>query len=462
MFTTFQEVFKFYTKSEVYPEIIDYLKGRWAAIEASSTEKRIFIRYAHRNGPPLRIESKDDLVKYLMRFKGLRPRTIYGSINIYRKLLSRDDTEDFSNIVFTTPIIDIDFSLDELDLGKKVLRELVDVIEGLGIVRSLYIKFSGRGFHIHIHEKSISEDIRSKYHPLDIAYSVVEYILRNGLKRISPIINESKNIDRPLKVENKIDVQRVFTVPLSFHRLVNYVNICFKPDEVDEFDLSWADPSSLHHNRNWRLYSEGEADSLALEALKEVGGYIVKKMKGEKSSVITTALESHRRRVKVGRGKIGRFQVMALLQAARYYILRGDIDKAKSFGLNRAIFYAWAKHHRPKYGISKYGMMRRQMGIKPEELPHEMLGDEMAFMSDDGWFMIGDQVQRPVDYDRQVEKKIEFIVPYELAWEAALKYLKKFPRETLERQQEFFKEVYEPVRDNFIELIIKYMEEDNQ
>jgi len=34
---------------------------------------------------------------------------------------------------------------------------------------------------------------------------------------------------------------------------------------------------------------------------------------------------------------------MALLQAARYYLLTGDLEKAYSFGLNRAIFYAWAK-----------------------------------------------------------------------------------------------------------------------
>ncbi|MFZ8800630.1 MAG: hypothetical protein ACO2ON_00390 [Candidatus Nanopusillus sp.] len=30
---------------------------------------------------------------------------------------------------------------------------------------------------------------------------------------------------------------------------------------------------------------------------------------------------------------------MGLLQAARYYILNGDINKAKSFGSDRAILY---------------------------------------------------------------------------------------------------------------------------
>jgi len=161
--------------------------------------------------------------------------------------------------------------------------------------------------------------------------------------------------------------------------------------------------------------------------------------------------------VAVRGSRLGRFQVMALLQAARYYILKGDLEKAKSFGLNRAIFYAWAKYHKPKYGVSKYGLLRREMGITPKELLHEMVGDELAFKSDEGWFMIGDQVQRPEDYDRQIKSKIEAVISYELAWKAALEYLSKFSKKTLESQQEFYKEVYEPVRDRFLELIIRHL-----
>ena len=40
---------------------------------------------------------------------------------------------------------------------------------------------------------------------------------------------------------------------------------------------------------------------------------------------------------------MGRFQVMATLQAARAYVLGLPVASAKSFGLNRAIFYAAAK-----------------------------------------------------------------------------------------------------------------------
>ncbi len=151
---------------------------------------------------------------------------------------------------------------------------------------------------------------------------------------------------------------------------------------------------------------------------------------------------------------IGRFQVMALLQAARYYLLKGDLERAKSFGLNRAIFYAWAKRtggrrHRSA-GASHYS----RVPSKSERV--ESLGDERAYVSPTGLFVIGDQVQRPQDYDRQVVRRIEKYVPYEVAWEAALKYLSTFPKSVLLSQREFYEKVYKPVRDNFEEVIRRY------
>ena len=65
-----------------------------------------------------------------------------------------------------------------------------------------------------------------------------------------------------------------------------------------------------------------------------------------------------------------------------------------------------------------------------------MIGDELAFKSRDGWFMIGDQVQKPEDYNRQIKNKIDSIISYDIAWKTALEYLSKFPKDTVERQQE--------------------------
>lgn len=450
----FEEIFRFYTRDDVYPEIIDYLRNRWVAIEATSNGKRVFIRHEYPGGPPLKISSKDDMVKTFLRYRKLRPRTIYGSINVYKKLNRNRDVEDLNNIEFSTPVIDIDLSLDEWRLGIEILDILLSFLEKHGIVKSLYIKWSGRGFHLHIHEKSISKDFRLRHNPLDISFSIVEYILRKNADDIKRVIEKSRDVERPLKVENKIDIQRVFTAPLSYHRSLDYIAVCFKPNQLYDFDISWAKPETFKHNREWREYIEGEADELSEKAIQELGGYRVKTFLGVKASKITSERLSEKPITL--KGRIGRFQVMALLQAARYYLLKGDIEKAKSFGLNRAIFYAWAKYHRPRYGRSRFGKARRQLGVTSRDIPHESIGDELAFKSVDGWFMIGDQIQRPEDYDKQVKSKIENIIPYDIAWKAALNYVKKFPRKTLEKQNEFFKEVYEPIRDKFLDIIEKY------
>lgn len=154
------------------------------------------------------------------------------------------------------------------------------------------------------------------------------------------------------------------------------------------------------------------------------------------------------------RSRIGRFQVMALLQAARYYLLKGDLERAKSFGLNRAIFYAWAKRSGGKAGV------RRAAGASAPSIPMraremEFLGDEGAYVNERGLFVIGDEVQRPEDYDREVVARISSVLPYEEAWNAALNYLRSFPREVLLDQRKFFEKVYLPVRDNFEELVNK-------
>ncbi|MCS7385717.1 MAG: hypothetical protein NDF55_03110 [archaeon GB-1867-005] len=151
---------------------------------------------------------------------------------------------------------------------------------------------------------------------------------------------------------------------------------------------------------------------------------------------------------------MGRFEVMALLQAARYYLLSGDREKAYSFGLNRAIFYAWAKH-KGKFQAK----VRKRRLTKPIEQVKEgdkimvYFGDEGAFISPRGWFMIGNIEQRPEDFKRQVIYKINTQVPFEKAWKAAINYVSKFGKNTLLSQQKFYEKVYKPVRDNFLNLI---------
>ncbi|MEM1631741.1 MAG: hypothetical protein QXX83_06390 [Thermofilum sp.] len=148
---------------------------------------------------------------------------------------------------------------------------------------------------------------------------------------------------------------------------------------------------------------------------------------------------------------VGRFQVMALLQAARYYILTGDKERAFSFGLNRAIFYAWAKRR----GVPAAASRPRAAGAGAEvegERSIVYVGDEQAYVSPNGWFVMGGVEQRPEDFEREVARKIEEEVSFEEAWRLALEYVGSFDKRVLLSQRDFYEKVYLPVRDSFPEI----------
>ncbi|MCC6013471.1 MAG: hypothetical protein LM593_03785 [Candidatus Verstraetearchaeota archaeon] len=161
---------------------------------------------------------------------------------------------------------------------------------------------------------------------------------------------------------------------------------------------------------------------------------------------------------------IGRFQVMALLQAARYYKIHKDLEKAKSFGLNRAIFYAWAKHYGPRKSKIPNNILKELEEIKKldeikqsEKLKDykEVLG-EYVKISPSGLFIFGGIEQSPSDYDHQVTMKIDKLINAEKAWQVALNYISKFPEWILKDASKFYKYVYEPIRDIFfMELLNK-------
>lgn len=445
---------KHYSKEDVEREIVDYCRGRWVALEGGRNRERLFVRYFSKVGGPLKIDSESEFREVLYRFRGTGIRSIYGSVNIYRELRDRECVRDPENIIYSNPIWDVDGSLEYIDTVLKVAGEVCYILDRYGVSESVYLIWSGRGIHIHIHEHAFSEDVLKKYNPLDISYSTVEYIIMKVYPKIRDKLVEYSSRDRPLKVENKIDIQRVFTAPLSLHRIHDIVCVAFKPDEISDFDISWTNPSGFRHNSDWREFLEGEGDDLAEEAIKNVGTYFAK-YHPRPSERITKILEKGSR-IPVVRGRIGRFQVMAILQAAKYYILYNNIDMAKSFGLNRAIFYAWAKYYKPIYGYSR----RRRMKTKDhmERIGSYIdVGGEKAFLSPEGWFTIGEQVQRPEDFDREIAKKIESVVSFKTAWEAAVDYVKRFPMETIRNQRRFYEEIYKPVRDEFIKIIQEYL-----
>ncbi len=432
---------KYYQREDVAREIADYSKYRWVSVECESQQgRRIFLRYWARGKLPLRINSPEDISKILGRFKGLKPRSIYATIHLYKSL---SDVDDPTSIEYTTPIWDIDVAVSDWEAALKAAGVIVEILRDEGVSRSVFLKWSGRGVHVHLHEKAFSDELRGKIHPLDLAFAVVEYVRVKAEKRLSATHIDSES----LKIENEMDIKRVFTVPMSLHRSLNRVCVCFKPEDIEDFTLEWVDPGSPRHSGEWRNYVEGEADNLGVKAFRQVGGYI-----GWRKPVGEEGLKAHAKTAKTG--KLGRFQVMALLQAARYYLVKGDMEKAKSFGLNRAIFYAWAKYH-GRYRKKAVGVRRTagEKGKPVESGAVEMLGNEAAFLSSRGWFAIGGQEQTPRDYDRQIALRINSIVPYQRAWEAAVRYLSRLPREVLLDQRRFYEKAYKPVRDRFLDLL---------
>jgi len=153
---------------------------------------------------------------------------------------------------------------------------------------------------------------------------------------------------------------------------------------------------------------------------------------------------------------VGRFQVMALLQAARAYTLGLPLESAHSWGLNRAIFYAAAK--RGFRGTEKAAATSRSdhgsKAAKPREASREYyLGEELAYRDQKSsetkpMFVIGGKSQTDDDFKRQIEARFQ-PSSFREAWKEALDYVGRFERSTLESQNGFFSEVYRPKRDEF-------------
>jgi len=161
---------------------------------------------------------------------------------------------------------------------------------------------------------------------------------------------------------------------------------------------------------------------------------------------------------------VGRFQVMATLQAARAYVLGLPLEVAKSWGLNRAIFYAAAKRGLLKVRSEvKKEMRLKGIPLEPEKVEKVRksfnifrLGDEMAYsVVVDGKrrFMIGDKIQSEEDFARQIESR--FGEKFNEAWEEAVSICKKYDKGLLRSQRYFYETVYKPRRD---ELAKKWTE----
>jgi hypothetical protein len=166
---------------------------------------------------------------------------------------------------------------------------------------------------------------------------------------------------------------------------------------------------------------------------------------------------------------VGRFQVMATLQAARAYVLGKPIDTSKSFGLNRAIFYAAAKKgFRAMKGIqlpqeitiAKKPIEEEKLKKIRETFKVEEIGDELAYSVElDGttYYTIGNEIQTENEFEKQIERRFEG--KFKEVWKEALKICKGYDGGVLLSQRYFYEAVYKPRRDELAskwsELVLK-------
>ena len=255
-----------YSRVDVQKEIADFCKGRWVAAHYIDAEGRlVFRRYLR--GKPLRINHVEGFSE-IVNSEGGVLRSIYATSNVYLKIQNVEDVYTLSNISRCTPVWDIDGTLPNWRLTLEVAKAIGSFLNDRGIEKSLYFKWSGNGCHIHIHEEAFSDELLKKHHPLDLAYAIVEYVNSKMHQKLREILLKGR-----ITVENKVDPTRVFTCPLSLHRELNVVCVCIKQKRLSEFTPEWIHPSSFRHDPSWREFVKGEADEIAEDAYKTVGGY---------------------------------------------------------------------------------------------------------------------------------------------------------------------------------------------
>ncbi len=274
-------ILKHYKDELVKREIARFSAGRWVAVHCQTLDKSgrpYLLRYFRRakRKVPLTIREPEDVSFIIERFKKLEPRTFYASINVYKKLSAAEDTRNLENIAYCLPTWDIDNKIEKWEATVEVAKEILRFLRLHGVEDSVFLKWSGNGMHIYIHHRAFSERLLERIHPLDIAYSVVEYVNMKLHGKYLEIA--AKHSARNLRVENKIDIQRVFTCPLSLHRNLDVVAVCINPDTLDDFSISWVSLENFKHWEGWNRYIEGEADSLAMKAYETVGGYPLRRL----------------------------------------------------------------------------------------------------------------------------------------------------------------------------------------
>jgi len=269
-----------YNKEEVQEEIARFSRSRWVAVHCQFLNPQgypVLLRYQRTSGKnkvPLTITQPKDVSQFVKRFERLRPRAFYASANVYKELTILEHVRSLSNVISCMPTWDIDNTPEKWEATIAVAKEIVDFLNKEGVSESVFLKWSGKGAHVHIHEKAPSDELLKKVNPLDAAYAVVEYVNRRLAGKYKEIAQRYGAGE--LSVENEMDLQRVITCPLSLHRSLNCVAVCFSTSTINDFVPQWTDILDYRHWKGWDKFEAGEADKLIEKAYQTVGAYPLK------------------------------------------------------------------------------------------------------------------------------------------------------------------------------------------
>ncbi|HDM92575.1 MAG TPA: hypothetical protein ENG69_04205 [Candidatus Korarchaeota archaeon] len=255
-----------YSDSEVSRTIAEFCNGRWVAAWLRDGS---VVRWVE--GRPLTIRSQADVLSMISDRSRPPLRAVYATASRYQRLAERSDVFDDSNVVAVTPFWDVDNDPSLWRATVEAARAVVDELERLGVVKSVYVLWSGRGMHIRVNEGAISPEVRSKIGPLDAAWALVESVKLRVQQRVEEI--RLKFEAHGLRVDNEVKPRGLFSVPLSLHRSVDSVVVCVDPSELEEFDPSWASPGAYRSSDSWRRFEPGEADDAVLRSHEVHGGY---------------------------------------------------------------------------------------------------------------------------------------------------------------------------------------------
>ena len=255
-----------YSKPEVRTAIAEFCRGRWVAAWLKDGS---VVRWL--GGRPLAMRSQSDVLSMISNRSRPLLRAVYATVSVYRRLAERSDVFDDSNVVAVTPFWDVDNDPALWRATVEAARAVVDELERMGVARSVYVLWTGRGMHVRVHEGAISSELRSKIGPLDAAWALVESVRLRVESKVEEI--RLRFEAHGLRVDNEVKPRGLFSVPLSLHRSVDSVVVCVDPSELDEFEPSWASIGAFRSSGSWRRYEPGEADDAARRSFEVHGGY---------------------------------------------------------------------------------------------------------------------------------------------------------------------------------------------